>query len=139
MIEAKRHAGRRGGNWPDEAVPMFEKKKEAVILMACMSYDSNRMVTVSVNAATASKFIRPMPGMMDVWYAPEDALREAAGSLQWSVSFVDLSTKASPHSRDNCKMTFFHEKKRKSDASAVIDRTDGLLWLLLIRVVDRLA
>ncbi|CAK9016830.1 RNase H domain-containing protein [Durusdinium trenchii] len=121
------HAGRRGGNWPDEAVPMFEKKKEAVILMACMSYDSNRMVTVSVNAATASKFIRPMPGMMDVWYAPEDALREAAGSLQWSVSFVDLSTKASPHSRDNCKMAFFHEKKRKSDASAVIDRTDGLL------------
>ena len=116
---------------------MFEKKKEAVILMACMSYDSNRMVTVSVNAATASKFIRPMPGMMDVWYAPN--LREAAGSLQRSVSFVDLSTKASPHSRDNCKMAFFHEKKRKSDASAVIDRTDGLLWLLLIRVVDRLA
>ena len=119
---ALRHAGRQWRG-PEVAVPLFESLVDASILMAVENDDpACQVVHLRVNANEAANFMKPMPGLVEVWWAAEDALEQAmaGGGFQWQFEDSKLSMKDVPEQQN---LADAQKRKRASDALAVKTRT----------------
>ena len=98
---------------------MFESLVDASILMAVENDDPACQV---VNANEAANFMKPMPGLVEVWWAAEDALEQAmaGGGFQWQFEDSKLSMKDVPEQQN---LADAQKRKRASDALAVKTRT----------------
>ena len=130
-----RHAG-KGWKGPQSAIPLFEDMIDAAILMNISSMNQSpvecHLIHVTMTAKKAADVMKPMPGMVEVWWAAADAIDQviASGDIQWEVQKSVLELKNVP---ELMTITDFQKRKRSNDASAVCDRT-GLHWFKILNM-----
>ena len=115
-----RHAG-RDSSWPEQALPMFENLLEVAILMSVKG-NLTHVVCLMMSAGSCANFIRPIPGVLETWYAPEDALTKGLGQqvASFSIHQVTLGLKGLVNTDT---LETFQQRKRDANSRDILKRT----------------